>query len=276
MANPLGTLISPQYDRFHRTHERVMWELSSIDFDKIQPDLLSDTDLEAVRGVMLVESHNPHYTDFLLHQFSDDHEMAAFVITWGYEELKHYLVLRTYLEATGRVNQEDLNEELRRTRSGPLEEIDGDFSHLQFYAYGMLQEQITGSFYKRFAEATTEPVLKDILLLIGKDEYRHCQWYLEKGKAELLDDPRRVGEVVDILSRFSMPGPTFIEDYAKYTRAFLKTVRLDLSAMKESMSKIEQLTGKLDSLKAATRVTYMRRISESFGAPGKEGALELA
>ncbi len=270
MADTPGQLFSPAFDRYYRTHERIMWDLGAIDFSKIQPELLTDTEVQAVRGVMLVESHNPVYTNLLLDYFRHDHEMAAFVVTWSYEELKHYMALRAYLEASGRVNIDELETELAQTRAGSLQREEKDFTPLQFEAYAMLQEQITGSYYKRFSECVKEPVLKDLLSLIGKDEYRHCQWYLEKGKQALLKDPRRVGEVVEVLTQFTMPGTTFIQNYGEYTKAFLRAVKLDMSALKESLSKIEQLTGKFDALKGRTRVTYIRRISESFGIASKE------
>lgn len=270
MVNPPGQLFSPEFDRFYRTHERVMWDLGSIDFSAIQPELLTDTDIQAVRGVMLVESHNPVYTQFLLDYFRHDHEMAAFVVTWSYEELKHYLALRAYLEACGRVDAADLGAELEQTRAGALERQEKDFTPVQFAAYAMLQEQITGSFYKRFSEAAKEPVLKQLLSTIGKDEYRHCQWYLEKGKQALMQDPRRIGEVVEVLTHFTMPGPTFIQNYSDYTKAFLRSVKLDTGALRESLSKIEQLTGKLSAITSGTRVTYIRKISEGFGIASKE------
>ncbi|MEK7215345.1 MAG: acyl-ACP desaturase [Chloroflexota bacterium] len=270
METTPGQLFSPEFDRFYRTHERVMWDLGAIDFSKIQPELLSDTEVQAVRGVMLVESHNPVYTNFLLDYFRNDHEMAAFVVTWSYEELKHYMALRAYLEASGRVDIDEMEAELAQTRAGNLQREEKDFTPLQFEAYAMLQEQITGSYYKRFSASAKEPVLKDLLSVIGKDEYRHSQWYLEKGKQALMKDPRRVGEVVEVLSHFTMPGPTFIQNYSDYTKAFLRAVKLDVSALKESLSKIEQLTGRFDAFKAGTRVTYIRKISEGFGMAQKE------
>ena len=270
MANIPGQLFSPEFDRFYRTHERVMWDLGAIDFSRIESDLLTDTEVQAVRGVMLVESHNPVYTNLLLDYFRHDHEMAAFVVLWSYEELKHYLALRAYLEASGRVNITELEQELEQTRAGSLARDEKDFTPLQFEAYAMLQEQITGSYYKRFAAAVKEPVLKDILSMLGKDEYRHSQWYLDKGKQALMKDPRRLGEVVEVLTHFTMPGPTFIQNYSDYTKAFLRAVKLDVSALKESVSKIEQLTGKFDAFKTGTRVTYMRKISEGFGMASKE------
>lgn len=270
MENTPGQLFSPEFDRFYRTHERVMWELGDIDFSAIQSELLTDNEVQAVRGAMLVESHNPVYTNFLLDFFRHDHEMAAFVVTWSYEELKHYMALRAYLEASGRVDIDEMEAELAQTRAGNLQLEEEGLTPLQFEAYAMLQEQITGSYYKRFSESAQEPVLKGMLSIIGKDEYRHCQWYLEKAKQALMKDPRRVGEVVEVLSRFTMPGPTFIQNYSDYTKAFLRAVKLDVSALKESLSKIEQLTGKFDGLKAGTRVTYIRKISEGFGLAQKE------
>ena len=68
---------------------------------------------------MLIESHNPVVTAELLRHFRPDHEMAADAILWGYEEFKHYLVERIYLQSPaleGLVDLEDLDRELMETR----------------------------------------------------------------------------------------------------------------------------------------------------------------
>jgi len=242
-----------------------MWQFGAIDFGSLQPDLLTQEDVEAVRAAMLVESHNPVYTQRLLEYFRHDHEMSAFVVTWAYEEMKHYGVLRTYLEATGRVDLQDLTRELDVTRAGQWGDVETGFSNLQSYTYTMLQEEITGLFYKRFAETTREPLLKSILQLIGRDEYRHCQYYLDKGRQELATDRGHMREIDEILLGFQMPGPTFIQNYEGHSQAMLRVAKIDIAAMKEILDKVAQLTGRLHLLKLTTDRAFHRKLRDEWG-----------
>ena len=269
MPNPPGTMFTPRFDRFFRSHERVMWQYGAIKWDEIQPDLVTDTDIDAIRAAMLVESHNPVYTQYLLEYFRDDHEMTSFIVTWSYEEMKHYGVLRTYLEALDVVDNAALEQELARTRSGEWGEEEKRFTLVQSYTYAMLQEQVTGLFYKRFAGVAQEPVLKELLLIIGKDEYRHCQYYLEKGQEALSQDRHRLEEVDEVLLHFEMPGPTFMENYQQHGEAMLKVANLDLAAMKESLDKISQLTGKLHIVRMATNGAFLRKLRDEWGMDPK-------
>lgn len=258
-------MFTENFDRFFRTHERVMWQFGAIDFSTLQPELLTPEDLAAVRGAMLVESHNPVYTQRLLEYFRHDHEMTAFVVTWAYEEMKHYAVLRSYLGATGRVDVQDLTRELEVTRAGQWGDEEVGFTPLQSYTYTMLQEEITGLFYKRFAETTREPLLKSILQLIGRDEYRHCQYYLEKGRQELAANRGRIREVDDILLRFQMPGPTFMQGYETHAQAMQRVAKVDIAAMKEILDKVAQLTGRLHLVKLATDRAFHRKLGDEWG-----------
>ena len=273
MPNPPGTLFTPRFDRFFRSHERVMWQFGALRFDEIQPHLVTDTDIDAIRAAMLVESHHPVYEQYLLEYFRHDHEMTSFIVTWSYEEMKHYAALRTYLEALDVVDSEDLGQELARTRSGEWGEEwhqeEQRFTLVQSYTYTMLQEQVTGLFYKRFAGVAQEPVLKELLLLIGKDEYRHCQYYLEKGQEALSQDRHLMEEVDDVLLHFQMPGPTFVENYPQHREAMLKVANLDLAALKESLDKISQLTGKLHIVRMATNSAFLRKLRDEWGIDPK-------
>ena len=134
-----GTLFSPRFDRFFRTHEKILWQFSAIDFGGIRKELLTQEDIDAVRAAMLVESHNPVYTLRLLEFFRHDHEMASFAVTWAYEEMRHYAVLRTYLEATGMVDNQELAQSLDHTRKGDWGRDTLTMSAMQNYTYTMLQ-----------------------------------------------------------------------------------------------------------------------------------------
>lgn len=263
---PVGTMVTPRFDRFFRTHEKMMWNFGALDFGAIRKDLLTKDDAAGVRAAMLVESHNPVYTMRILEYFRADHEMTSFVVTWAYEEMKHYVVLRSYLEACGMVDAPELHQELDVTRAGSWGDKEMQFTRMQSFAYTMVQEQVTGRFYRRFAEFTKEPVLQNILRLVSKDEYRHCQYYLEKGREELEagDKGDKLKEVNEVLLEFNMPGTTFM-DYERHQVAGFKVAPFDLAAMRETVDKIGQLTGKLHLLKLAADPVFHRKARNELG-----------
>lgn len=254
----------PDFDRFFRIHEKVMWQLGGIDFSSVKPELLTDLDIKALRGAMLVESHNPVYTSRILDYYRNDRPMTSFVVTWAYEEMKHYEVLLAYLRATHKLNSGELDDLLEQTRSGPWGDEAMGYTRVQALTYTVLQEQTTGRFYKRFAEVTKEPILQDILRTISGDEYRHCQYYLEKDKQELAKDRDKGLEEVDqILRDFEMPGGTFIPDY--YTNVMepgLQIAPYDIAAARELRDKVAQLTGRMHLLKLANDPVLNARMKE--------------
>ena len=266
-ADPQGVMFTPGFDRFFRAHEKVMWRFSAFDFSQVRVDKLRREDLDALRGALLVESHNPVYAERLLEYFRLDHEMSAFLVTWAYEEMKHYAVLRTYLEATGLVDLKELESELVSTRAGELGPEAAEFTPLQFYVYAVLQEQMTAVFYRRFADYAEEPLLEAVLRLIAKDEYRHCQYYLERARPELNADHRRIQEVDDVILNFKMPGPTFVEHYARYAKAMLRVGKMmDTAALTETMDKLGQLTGRRHLMKLATDRATPGKLPDESGA----------
>jgi len=262
---PLGTMFTPQFDRFFRTHEKVMWDFSGLDFSTIRKDLLTQADVDGLRAAMIVESHNPVYTMRILEYFRHDHEMTSFIVTWSYEEMKHYGVLRTYLEACGMVDNEELADELKVTRAGPWGDVEMGYTNVQAYTYTMIQEQVTGRFYRAFADHTKEPLLQHILRLVSKDEYRHCQYYLDKGKQELEKDRGKLKEVDDVIANFQMPGYTFMANPEKYADYGKEVAPIDVAAMKETVDKIGQMTGKMHLFKLATDRGLHRKLQDEFG-----------
>lgn len=259
-----GTLFTPQFDRFFRTHETQRWSLSGINFGAIDKTKLTKDHVDALHAAMLVESHNPVYTLVLLDMFRHDHEMTSFLVTWGYEEFKHYAVLKSYLEASGMVDKGELTAELDQTRAGPWGEEERKFSRVRSFTYTMLQEQVTGQFYQKFSDGVEEPVLRDILRLVSGDEYRHCQYYLEKGREELAKDKRGMREVDEVWLTFNMPGPTFIPDYDKYLAAMGKVVPRGPDNYKQILSKVAQLIGPLHMAELALDHSYRQKMQDKW------------
>lgn len=259
------SIVTPYFDKFYVQHQRMMWHFDQIPFDRINPGLLIDDDIIAVRSAMLVESHNPVYTEVLLRVFRPDHEMTSFIIVWGYEEFKHYMGLRRYLKATGKVNLTELGRELEQTRAGEWGKREADFTPAQSYAYTTLQEQVTGMFYLKFAENVKEPVLQGMLRLIGKDEMRHCQYYLGKAQQEQKNNPQAKDEIDEVLLDFGMPGPTFIEGYPDYARVMNRVAKPGPAELAQVLKRVGEMVGYDHMLDLAERPDYKNILEEKWG-----------
>jgi hypothetical protein len=252
------------FGRFFVLHEQMLWSLSDIPWDQIDRSLLDEPTIAAVRGSMLVESHNPVYASVLLAKFRNDFAVANFLALWTYEEFKHFAGLKAYLEATEFIPSETLAAELATTRAGEWV-IPDRYTDLMMATYTMVQELVTGIFYKNFAMRVQEPVLRNLLLQVGKDEYRHCQFYFEYAKQLLDADRSRLDEVDTALLEFEMPGATFIPDYDRHGLAMLAAAQPGVGAFREVLTKVGNLVGKLHLLRLAGNATYRRRLEENWG-----------
>lgn len=164
---PTEHLYPELFDRL----ERARWELRThIDFDAIQRDKLTDQWIKDLRQICLTELSALYATEMFIRDFYADIDFCSFVSVWFYEEMKHYLTLRTYLEHIG--EEFDDVEELPRLRltfaKGPAIET------LTMHYVG---EQRLAHWYMAFANQLEEPVLAKIFRTLAADELRHAACY---------------------------------------------------------------------------------------------------
>ena len=105
-----------------------------------------------------------------LRDFYADIDFCSFVSIWFYEEMKHHMVLRRYLEHCGETFDEERElPELRLTFApGPAIET------LTMHYCG---EQRLAHWYTAFSEHAPEPVLRSIFKILAADELRHAACY---------------------------------------------------------------------------------------------------
>lgn len=264
-----ATLITPTFDRYFRTHERVMWRVGDIPFDQIDRDLVTADDVAAVRWAMLIESHNPVITAELLTYYRLDHEGAVDAILWGYEEFKHYLVERTYLQSPaleGFVDMEDLDRELMKARAGEWGNKERRYTPLQVAFYRGVQEIFTGVYYDALARNTEEPVLRVMARNIGKDEVRHSVREFDKTEVEWAKIPRAeaLEQTDEVLLDFDMPGLTFIPEYQRYKDPVRRATRIGTGDVVRVLRRISGLVGKTHMLELAGRKEFRDKVTGDY------------
>lgn len=177
------------YDDLFISLERARWELGrDIDFDAIDTSLLTDQWIHDVRQVCLTELSALYATEMFLRDFYADIDFCSFISVWFYEEMKHHLVLRKYLERCGEVIEEAELPKLRLTfAEGPAIET------LTMHYCG---EQRLAHWYTAFSTAAPEPVLRGIFKTLAADELRHAAAYAKYLRKAVTNNPECVPTIL--------------------------------------------------------------------------------
>src|SRR6185312_1597465 len=154
------------------TLDDIPWE--RFDRAKVDPDLL-----RIVKAASLVEQNGADYARYLCSVFHDDPEFQAVAQRWGAEEIQHgeslgrwamladpgfdHAAASRRFTAGFRVDL-DAARSVRGSRSGEL-------------VARCIVETGTSSYYTALAEATEEPVLRQICHKIAADELRHYKLF---------------------------------------------------------------------------------------------------
>jgi hypothetical protein len=181
------------YDDLFINLERVRWNLGrDFDFSQVDRSLLTDQWIHDVREVCLTELSALYATEMFLRDFYTDIDFCSFVSVWFYEEMKHHLTLRKYLETIGEEIEEAELPKLRLTfAEGPAIET------LTMHFCG---EQRLAHWYQAFSHAAPEPVLRRIFKTIAADELRHAAAYAKYLRKAVTNKP----EVLPAILRMSL------------------------------------------------------------------------
>ena len=177
------------YDDLFIRLERARWQLSSdIPFERIDPGLLDDRWLHDLRHICLTELSALYATEMFIRDFYADIDFCSFISVWFYEEMKHHLVLRKYLERCGQTFDEAELPSLRLTFApGPAIET------LTMHFCG---EQRLAHWYTAFSENAPEPVLREIFKILAADELRHAACYAKYMRRAAANKPECVGDML--------------------------------------------------------------------------------
>ncbi|MFN2582282.1 MAG: ferritin-like domain-containing protein [Candidatus Dormibacteria bacterium] len=177
------------YDDLFIRLERARWQLSTdIDFDAIDPSLLNEQWLLDLRHICLTELSALYATEMFIRDFYADIDFCSFISIWFYEEMKHHLVLRKYLERCGQTFDERELPSLRLTFApGPAIET------LTMHYCG---EQRLAHWYTAFSENAPEPVLRQIFKTLAADELRHAACYAKYMRKAAQNKPECVSDML--------------------------------------------------------------------------------
>lgn len=195
--------IGPEYNSFMSRADQVRWSPSDIPYNKIDRSKLTIADVFALFVTLHIENYSDVYTNLLTSSFDDVPLIKSFTLNWEREEENHARALEAYLLALGM----------------PLSELEANYSKVnkaefpipsrdqtELNAFVFLQELFTREMYAKMLRTAQEPVLRDLLKRVVRDEERHFRFYKQTLALRLeLDRKGTLGAIRNIFKKFGMP-----------------------------------------------------------------------
>jgi rubrerythrin len=155
------------------------WTLDDIPWDKYDPAKVNPEILRMVKAASLVEQNGGDYAQYLCGVFHDDPEFQVVAQRWGAEEIQHGQALGRWASLAD--PQFDHAAAVARFTAGFRVDLDAHSSVRGSRAGELVARCIvetgTSSYYTALAEASDEPVLKEICKRIAADELRHYKLF---------------------------------------------------------------------------------------------------
>lgn len=237
------------------------WSANDIDWSQLRPEALSEVDRSAVRFITYIEDHIPGYlNNFLtafpvvgaemeLERFGFNREYFRFLVAWANDEERHASLLTRYQVETGLATRAELLADLaaegRKVFTLPYEHP------VQMFTYTLIQEKATQLFYHVFRDVITEPVLRDLLGRLARDESRHFAFYSNLvGEYVARDGAAVVPGLKDVIATFRMPLADTLKGYWRWSLKLADHYRYDHTEAYEAVVRL--VNGMVDKPGEAT------------------------
>ena len=163
------------------------WTLDDLPWQDFDPQKVDPETLRIVKAAGLVEFNGHEYVRYLCNVFADDADFRQDAERWGLEEVQHGEALGRWAALAdpdydpkaafkrfveGYKLTTEVTASVRGSRAGEL-------------IARCIVETGTSSYYTALAEATAEPVLKEICRKIAADEFRHYKLFYSTLKTYL-------------------------------------------------------------------------------------------
>jgi len=157
------------------------WLIDDVAWDRFDPKAVDPALVPLVKAAAMVERNGLDYAKYLGGVFRDDPDFRQAADYWAKEEVQHGDALAKW--ATLADPGWNFATAFERYRAGYVIKVDADASIRgsrtgELIARCMV-ETGTSSYYTAMAEATEEPVLKQVCKLIAADEYRHFKLFYD-------------------------------------------------------------------------------------------------
>lgn len=226
MRLPIST-IRQIVGSFNNIADDANWNrFTSLPWDDLKPELLTQGQKSAIVFVTFVEDHLPGYFQEYQELFPIDkaqndieaihnRELFHFIVRWGMEEDRHAQALAMYQLKSGIEPSEDVLEEKMILENRKAFSI-GFSEPVQVFTYTLLQEKATQLYYQSLARKIEEPVLVKLLNHLSKDEARHFSFFCQMVEAFIKHGGETVlPQIEEVLFEYKMPLHNTMSDYRR-------------------------------------------------------------
>jgi acyl-[acyl-carrier-protein] desaturase len=202
------------YEAHLRATEENAWPLdTTIAWDAIDVGVASaEREIhQSLHDAALIEGYLPVYAARLMQLLWNDIDATAVLSMELYEGLKHFTALTRYLDRVGFQREEASAAALvaARERALAIEYREGDLiAHLTNF---MCSELFAAHFFLRISRRTNEPVLRDLLGYMARDEFRHSASAGEVLHKRVVANPDVAAQVLSAAERFRHYGSDVVD-----------------------------------------------------------------
>ena len=202
------------YEAHLRATEENAWPLdSAIAWDAIDLDAArAEGDLHrALHDAALIEGYLPVYAARLMQLVWDDVDATAVLSMELFEGLKHFTALTRYLDRVGFQREEASAAALVAARERALAIRYDERDLIAHLTNFMASELFAAYFFLRISRRTREPVLRDLLSYMARDEFRHSASAGDVLKQRIDRDPTLTDQVLEAAEHFRHYGSDVVE-----------------------------------------------------------------
>lgn len=248
-------------------HSRSL-SLDGIDFARAREWPLGADELRALEYFTDVEGHTPMWVRGLLNtNLRFDPRLTTFISCWSYEELFHSRAIDKFLRAygaeTGAARITDLRRGLSRLAEGLTAlavrglDLSPSLWRAVYLTWGAAAEFTTLTGYQLIAKRTQNPILREVLVRIGRDERKHFAFYFNEAKDVLATSSLIQKATFTLLSRLWTPVGTGVKEQAEVD--FLMTYLADAEGGREQLLGIDRTIAKLPGLAGFARMRHFMK-----------------
>lgn len=146
--------------------EKARWKLTDLPWDAFEASKVDKNLISLVRNMTIGECTTFLATRAFMDLFASDLDFTQWLSVWLYEETKHPQALIKWLHLAGeKIPEQELLDARAIT---PMTK-----SHVEMLTFNIVSEIVAASLYQDFSKRVEEPLLKEIMIVLGKDENRH-------------------------------------------------------------------------------------------------------
>jgi rubrerythrin len=201
------------YEEHLRAAETGSWSLEGIRWSEIdRATALGERDiLSALHDAALIEGYLPVFAPRLMRLLWDDVDATAILSLEMYEGLRHYTALKRYLDAVGYSPAKVSEASLVTARARAIDIEYREEEIVTYLTHFMCSELFAAHFFRRLSEQTCEPVLKELLQYMSRDEHRHSAGAGALLKKRIDADPSLGEEVLAAAENFRHYGSDVVD-----------------------------------------------------------------